>query len=150
MQQEMKINRRFIRGVTIIAVALAAYAWQGLQDRGPAPAGGDDADRVVAAFEAGRSDQWVQSGGVVERTLADDHEGSRHQRFIVRLRNGHTVLVAHNIDLAPRVPLSRGDRISFRGEYEWNDRGGVIHWTHHDPRGRHDGGWIEYEGKTFR
>ena len=146
----MKVDRRLLRGATIVVVALAAYAWQGLQDRGVAPRAGDDADAIVAAFEARRSDQWVQSGGIVERTLGDDNEGSRHQRFILRLRNGHTVLVAHNIDLAPRVPLSRGDRVAFRGEYEWNDRGGVIHWTHHDPQGRIDGGWLEFDGKTFR
>ena len=82
--------------------------------------------------------------------LADDSEGSRHQRFIVRLPNDHTVLIAHNIDLAQRVPLKMGDAVSFYGEYEWNDRGGVVHWTHHDPRNRREGGWIEHKGTTYR
>ncbi|MEZ5478885.1 MAG: DUF3465 domain-containing protein [Thiolinea sp.] len=58
-------------------------------------------------------------------------------------------MVAHNIDLAPRVPVEPGGRVNLRGEYAWNNRGGVIHWTHHDPKGRRDGGWIEWQGKRY-
>lgn len=104
---------------------------------------------IVEAFEQRRSDLWVEAEGTVERLLADDVEGSRHQRFIVRLADGHTVLVSHNIDLAPRVPLARRDRLAFRGEYEWNDRGGVVHWTHRDPQGRRQGGWILHDGRRY-
>ncbi len=111
--------------------------------------GRDDTHLIVQSFEAGRSDVWVQASGEVARVLPDDNEGSRHQRFLVELNNGHTVLIAHNIDLAPKVPLSRGDVVEFRGEYEWNDRGGVVHWTHHDPRGRKEGGWISHRKKTY-
>ena len=89
--------------------------------------------------------------GIVERILRDDSSGSRHQRFLVRTATGVTVLIAHNIDLAPRVAsLREGDRVTFNGEYEWNDKGGVIHWTHHDPAGRHEGGWIRHAGKTYQ
>ncbi len=116
----------------------------------PADDYGDAAERILAAFNAQRSDLWIEAGGRVQRVLADDSEGSRHQRFIVRLPNDHTVLIAHNIDLAQRVPLKAGDPVSFYGEYEWNDRGGVVHWTHHDPRGRRDGGWIEHKGTVYR
>ena len=108
------------------------------------------ADQILDAFETGRGDLWVEAGGVVQRVLSDDSEGSRHQRFIVRLPNDHTVLIAHNIDLAQRVPLKMGDTVSFYGEYEWNDRGGVVHWTHHDPGNRRQGGWIQHEGTTYR
>ena len=61
-----------------------------------------------------------------------------------------TVLVAHNLDLAPRVPLTVGDSVELRGEYEWNDRGGVLHWTHRDPGGRHDAGWIRHAGRLYQ
>ena len=116
----------------------------------PAPQTRDDTDVIADAFARGRSDVWVESHGTVTRLLADDREGSRHQRFIVELSNGQTLLFAHNIDLAPRVPVERGDTVAFRGEYEWNDRGGVIHWTHHDPSNRKPGGWIRHRGTSYR
>lgn len=85
------------------------------------------------------------------KLLADDLKGSRHQRFILKLNTGQTLLVAHNIDLAPRIDnLSEGDEISFYGEYEWNDRGGVIHWTHYDPKGKHTAGWLVHDGKVYQ
>ncbi|MDA7804384.1 DUF3465 domain-containing protein [Crocinitomix sp.] len=85
------------------------------------------------------------------KELSDDNDGSRHQRFIVELNSGQSLLVAHNIDLAPRVNnLSTGESIIIYGQYEWNSSGGVIHWTHYDPKGFHENGWIEYQGETFR
>ena len=85
-----------------------------------------------------RAGQQVSGTGTVERVLSDDNDGSRHQRFILRLSSGRTLLIAHNIDLAPRVSsIKVGDTVSFYGEYEPNEKGGVIHWTHHDPQGRH-------------
>ena len=108
------------------------------------------ADRVSRAFSNRESDVQVQGSGIVSRVLPDDLSGSRHQRFILELPSGQTVLVAHNIDLAPRIAaIERGDRVRFFGEYEWNDKGGVIHWTHHDPRGSHVGGWLEHAGRRY-
>ena len=113
--------------------------------REPDSAGG--ADRIARAYDRRESGFMVTVEGVVERLLADDRDGSRHQRFLLRLANDHTLLVAHNIDLSERVPAERGDRLRLRGQYEWNERGGVLHWTHHDPDGRHPGGWIEHAGR---
>ena len=84
------------------------------------------------------------------RLIADDNEGSRHQRFILRLGGGQTLLIAHNIDLAKRVPVGVGDRVRFRGVYEWNDVGGLVHWTHEDPLGVEDGGWVRYRRRIYR
>lgn len=107
-------------------------------------------DRAIAdAFRDQRSGVWVESSGIVEKLLSDDLKGSPHQRFLLRLDTGQSLLFAHNIDLAPRVPARPGDRIRFRGQYEWNDRGGVLHWTHDDPHGG-PGGWIAREETTYR
>lgn len=109
------------------------------------------ADQVAAAFENHRSNVQVQGRGEVTKVLPDDREGSPHQRFIVRVPSGKTVLVAHNIELANRVAsLKAGDRVEFSGEYEWNERGGVIHWTHRDPRHSHVDGWIKHNGRTYQ
>jgi hypothetical protein len=101
--------------------------------------------------ERWRSGEQVRGEGTVIRILPDDNDGSRHQRFIIRLASGRTLLIAHNIDLAPRIPTLRtGDGVAFNGEYEWNDQGGVIHWTHHDPQGRHAAGWLEHDGRRYQ
>ena len=109
------------------------------------------AQQVLEAYRNQQSDVMIDGVvGVVEAVLSDDLEGSQHQRFIVRVSSGQTVLIVHNIDLAPRIDSLRvGDRVTVKGEYEWNDRGGLIHWTHHDPRGRHEGGWIEHNGFLY-
>ncbi|MBO6575903.1 MAG: DUF3465 domain-containing protein [Rhodothermales bacterium] len=135
------MSRRSVISLLGVLILVALYLVQ--VSSGP----GD----IETAFEAGQSDVWLSGEGTVVRTLPDDNEGSRHQRFIVELASGHTVLVSHNIDLAPRLDgLEVGDLVSFHGEYEWNDRGGVIHWTHHDPDGRRMGGWVEFEGQQYR
>jgi hypothetical protein len=129
----------------VIVGAIVAYA--SYSDRETVS---DGASAISVAYESEQSGVMVEAGGIVERELSDDLDGSRHQRFIVRLPNGQTVLLSHNIDLAPRVPLRPNETVRFRGQYEWNDRGGVVHWTHHDPKGRREGGWIDYEGERYR
>lgn len=101
-------------------------------------------------FNNRQSDVQVQGIGVVIKILADDLDGSRHQKFILRSGSENTVLIAHNIDLAPRIDdIKIGDKIEYYGEYEWNSRGGVIHWTHKDPRHYHINGWLKHTGTTY-
>jgi len=93
----------------------------------------------------------VSGSGTVSRILADDDDGSRHQRFILELDSGQTLLIAHNIDIAPRLDgVQVGDRVSFYGEYAYSDQGGTIHWTHHDPQGQHAAGWLEWKGQKYQ
>jgi hypothetical protein len=149
---------RRMKKSTIILLALAAACLAGIKSglisvpRQHAPQSQQVVEQTLAnAIAHQSSGTQVHGSGLVTRVLSDDNDGSRHQRFIVRLATGQTLLIAHNIDLAPRVaPLTLGDRIEFNGEYEWNPRGGVIHWTHHDPSGRHRAGWIKRNGQTYK
>lgn len=105
--------------------------------------------KIRPLYDAQRSGVMVSTKGNVTRILKDDNEGSRHQRFLIKTADGLSLLVAHNIDLAPRVPLSENDEVSIYGQYEWNNQGGVLHWTHHDPNKRHEEGWILHQGKKY-
>lgn len=134
-----------------IIIAIAVVGWNHFHSNGESSTGFADGNYADSVDRDWRSGQQVQSSGEIIRVLSDDNDGSRHQRFIVRLSSGRTLLIAHNIDLAPRVPSIRvGDRVSFHGEFEWNDKGGVIHWTHWDPQNWHQAGWIEHKGKRYQ
>ncbi len=146
----------------VIAVLLAVFLWDqyhggGLGDgssqsseiRAGLPTRSTDV-LLEAAFRERRNDYQIEGVGEVIHVLPDDTKGSQHQRFLLELDSGQTLLVAHNIDLAPRIEsLAKGDRVRFYGEYEWTEKGGVIHWTHHDPGGRHPDGWLEHEGRRY-
>lgn len=141
--------------------AIVAALYLGLGQRTPtspdasAPATGSStapqSDALQTAFAQQRSGVQVVGEGRVRKLLSDDNQGSRHQRFLLEMPSGQTLLVAHNIDLAPRVDaLSQGDNVAFNGVYEWNAQGGVIHWTHKDPRGQHTAGWLRHRGTTYQ
>ena len=134
----------------VVLALLAVRALVGGGERAVPEGTVGDEQAVLEAFRGERSGFMVEVEGVVERELADDDEGSRHQLFTIRLSSGHTLLVSHNIDLADRVPIDRGDLVRVRGQYEWNDRGGVLHWTHRDPAGRREGGWIQVGDARIR
>lgn len=131
------------------AIGTASFAASGCAASTETPAQSGDAV-FAQAFEDRAHDVPVEGAGTVTRILEDDDEGGRHQRFIVRLASGQTLLVAHNIDVAPRVDgLRVGDTVEFAGVYEWSEEGGTVHWTHHDPDGTHASGWLRHEGRTY-
>ena len=157
----MKIQTNNLVIVTIIVVLIAAYVGIDLKQNNlndnvvqtsiVEEAAVDDQHKIMKAYKQQISNIQVQSKGEVKAILADDNDGSRHQKMILKLENGLTVLVAHNIDLAPRVEgLRKGEIVEFYGEYEYSPKGGVIHWTHHDPQAKHVDGWLKYQGKSYQ
>lgn len=117
----------------------------------PAPEDSNSNAALYQVIAQNRGGATVCGAGQVAKVLKDDTEGSRHQRFILDIGERKTVLVAHNIDLAPRLPdLQVADNVAFCGQYESNARGGVIHWTHRDPGGRHADGWLELRGRRYQ
>jgi hypothetical protein len=128
------------------------------QGAGPPGEGAQATNRGVAAedaaqlaFQSRSQGRVIAVAGKVERILADDRDGSPHQRFIIRTSGGVSLMIAHNLDLAPRLEgLAPGEAVVVLGEYEWNEKGGVMHWTHDDPQGRHEAGYIEWRGRRYQ
>jgi len=150
--------RKLLAFLGLVGVICALAAQHGVFDRVEPPAIAeasaqtlDGCDTALAgAYANHRNAVEVCGRGTVAKVLKDDLGGARHQRLIVRLPTGRTVLIAHNIDVAPRIAgLRAGSPIEFAGEYDWNEQGGVVHWTHHDPSGRHSAGWIRYGGRVY-
>ena len=69
----------------------------------------------------------------------------------MRLDSGCDVVVRveANTDFTGAVSARARRRVVVKGEYEYYPLGGVIHWTHRDPRGRHEGGYIQTGGRTY-
>jgi len=130
--------------------AVGATAAPALPRETSTPSLSDNA-AIARAFANHSRDVRVDGSGSVSRVLSDDNQGERHQRFLVLLPTGQSILIVHNIDIAPRVDNLRvGDEIEFEGEYVWNDRGGLVHWTHHDPSSRHRPGWVKHAGHVYQ
>lgn len=150
------------RNIIVITLFLLAAAWQYFSGQvGQQPTqtttntsqASSTPAKTLAQLRAAANDPnakfWTNIQGTVIKNLKDDQEGDRHQKFLVKVAQDLTLLVSHNIDVAERVPVREGDLVNVQGEYVWNNRGGVIHWTHHDPKGRKAGGWIELKGKRY-
>jgi hypothetical protein len=143
--------RRFILN-RLLALLIAATLLAGCSPVGGGPTTVSANDQAVAkAFASHQSGVAVVGKGEVDRVLPDDNNGDRHQRFILRVDSGQTLLIAHNIDIAPRIPaLKVGDVVEYSGQYEWNEQGGTVHWTHHDPSGKHQAGWLRCNGQVYQ
>jgi hypothetical protein len=117
-----------------------------------APPATSDNAAVERDYAEKRSSVEVTAEGTVTRVLADDSGPSGvHQRFIIRLAgSAQTVLVENNLTIGQRAPVSAGNDVIVHGEYVWNDQGGLIHFTHHDPAHTHEGGWIELNGVRYQ
>ena len=104
---------------------------------------------VERAYLAHRSGIMAEVTGRVVRILRDDRVGVHRQRFMLRLPNGQTLMVIHNVEASDRVPVRLDDPVLVRGQYEWDESGGVLHWTQSDPTPHRRHGWIEHKGRKY-
>lgn len=141
------MNKKILQAVATLVVLLIVYntdAYRAFVDTD------NTTSSATIDWAPALDGQWVETEARIYRILADDNKGSRHQRLLVRDASGHSLLIAHNIDLAPRIPAALDAQLTIRGQFEWTDKGGVIHWTHHDLQGRHSGGYIDVDGQRYR
>ncbi len=141
--------------ILIIILGIATYLQKTDTGSNPFLINNEQNDRIALniskAYQNRLSNVQVKGQGIIQRVLRDDNQGRRHQKFILHLPSGQSLLIAHNIDLAPRIKdLKKGDSIEFYGEYEWNSKGGIVHWTHRDPGGRHINGWLKHNNRSYQ
>ena len=116
---------------------------------------------IEEAFEKKLYDVALTAKGRVVKILEDDHTGTPHQRIIIEVSPSQTILIAHNLERAYRIPVKIGDELEAHGTYVWNRYGGIIHNTHHDDRDacernssgkmvcgpKHEDGWVNLIGR---
>ncbi len=104
----------------------------------------NSADQEVLNAQAkGLTKVHVTFSAVVYKLLPDDIKGIPHQRFLLRLSNNTTVLIAHNTNLGAYLNIKPGDIVDVSGEYIWNQKGGLVHYTHPSTSTFREGGFIK-------
>ena len=106
----------------------------------------DSRDYLQSVARAGGARPQVLVSGVVRNVLPEDHTGSPHQKFVIEY-DGIELSIVSNLDFG-RIPVKIGDAVRICGEY-LNVGQGMVHWTHHDPAGRHPNGFTVHEGVIY-
>jgi hypothetical protein len=135
------------RLIALAAIALAIAACSSTSD---AP----DNLGAIQFIQEHRGGQEVTVEGTVAKVLPPSSTSTgEHERFLLDVHTGsgdeQLILIAHNTDIAPEAPVSADDDVIVRGVLEIDQGGPVIHWTHHDPAGRHLNGFIKAHGQTY-
>lgn len=145
----MKNTTSKIIQIVIISLIAGLY-WYLNHTKIPEPGSENQTDILKHYYQNQISKKMIKISGITTKLLADDNIKPRHQKFIIEVSGGMSLLITHNIDLAPRInSLNQGDLVEIYGQYEWNDRGGLLHWTHHDPKGKRAGGWIIHNNRKY-
>jgi hypothetical protein len=138
-------------GLRKLCAAWVALVWVTILPACAATQAPDDR-AVCAAYSANRSHVEVVADGSVTRIFGvRAGRVSPHEGFLMRLASDCSVVVRveANTDFTGPIPLTAGEHVLVKGEYEYYPLGGVIHWTHRDPRGRHEGGYIQAGGNLY-
>jgi uncharacterized protein DUF3465 len=135
-----------MRAFSLVVAVAAAIA-------GCAASNAPDNAAALADIRSHRGgEEVVVEGPVTSVFPSQSGESGTHERFVVRVGSGaaaQDVLVADNITVGSAAPVHPGDDVIVKGVLEVDASGPVIHWTHHDPRYRHAGGFVMLDGKKY-
>lgn len=108
-----------------------------------------DNDRLERIFADGETGVWVSGHGTVSQVPSDETGASPSQRLVVRISDGLSVVVRHELEHSARVPAEKGDTVAFQGRYTWDGRGGLVAYTYAAEDQPGGGGWIELDGQRY-
>ncbi|MGH7737958.1 MAG: DUF3465 domain-containing protein [Candidatus Tyrphobacter sp.] len=106
---------------------------------------------IAAAYHSSSPARVDFAGTVASRPhfFYGRYTHAEHEAFDVNSPAG-PVEVVDNVKIAPPVGVRRGDRVEVCGEMVHDPgRLPVVHWTHHDPSGRHAAGFIRWNGRLY-
>jgi hypothetical protein len=109
--------------------------------------------QVCSLYASGSSGVEVIAQGTVLGVLGTNEGPSgEHEGFLLGLKQDCDLMlrVETNVDITGPVPVQDGQVVTVKGQFEDDAEGGVIHWTHHDPSGRHVAGYVEIAGKLYQ
>jgi hypothetical protein len=112
-----------------------------------------DNAQICALYSSGASGDEVIGRGTVAAVLGTSNGPSgEHEGFLLKLHGQCDLLlrIETNTSIIGPVPLHEGENLIVKGQYENDPTGGVVHWTHHDPAGRHVAGYILAGGKLYQ
>ncbi|MEM1114452.1 MAG: DUF3465 domain-containing protein [Pseudomonadota bacterium] len=145
-----------MRNLVIFMLALAGvyiYLQRNPEVAAKVPLIGDQGryeDQLRVAVENQASNLQVRGAGKIIELLPAD-SGRIHQLFRIETEGGHILLLDHNTELAPALKSPQlGDKVYFFGEFDWTERGGVVHHTYNDSSGEHMSGWVKHMGRTYQ
>jgi Protein of unknown function (DUF3465) len=148
---EHQVDARRVRRITpnAIHIALIAFALSGCSIA-PPPADNAAALRDIASHDIGA--EIVVAGPIVQVLPTSQGPSGVHERFIVAVSSGNEttqLFVADNVTIGALAPLRAGEQVTVKGELDFNEFGPVLHWTHRDPRMRHQPGFVEVAGHLY-
>ena len=105
----------------------------------------------IRAYQERVSGLQLSVSGKITHVFPSPETGDQHQKFIVQLDAGQSVMVIHNRALGSAIDgLLEGETIEVFGEYQWDQGGGIIRRTHQDPASHRQAGWVKYKGRIYR
>lgn len=109
-----------------------------------------DDSQIVQAVQAQKNAYYVEAGNLtVEALLKDDTNGLPHQKWVAKLSNGKKINIVYNLDMGVKVPLHVGDKFAVGGQFIWTPQGGLVHWTHEDPKQTRPDGYVLYDNVIY-
>jgi hypothetical protein len=156
-----KTLKTIAAALLVISFSFSAFAFEEVESHGRGYRGRGDlqsqsevstaGDSQIVAANQGRKQVFFVQGSELEtiKILPDDTKGLPHQKWIARCSDGSTVLIVYNSDMGQRVPIQIGDRFSVGGQYIWTPGGGLIHWTHYDPKNQRPDGFVNLNGVQY-
>jgi len=109
-----------------------------------------NADARCRANANGHVEVYLPNATVTRVLGERESRSGLHEGFLIvpsPAQSARQIKVEDNVGITGPIPLRRGDIVSLLGQLECDDY--VIHWTHHDPRGRHPSGYVKVNGTLY-